>query len=49
MKSKKYLNDLNVWETKQISGGSKVCTLYNVSSEFFRTEQENINLTITKQ
>lgn len=46
MKSKKYLN---VWETKQISGDSKACTLYNVSSEFFRTEQENINLMITKQ
>lgn len=46
MKSKKYLN---VRETKQSSGDSKVCTLYNVSSEFFRTEQENINLMITKQ
>ena len=49
MKSKKYLNDLNVWETKQILGGSKVCTLYNVSSEFFRTGQENINIAITKR
>ncbi|KXT45223.1 hypothetical protein HMPREF2531_03722 [Bacteroides intestinalis] len=49
MENKKYLNDLDVWETKQILEGSKICTLYNVSSEFFRTDQENINLTITKQ
>lgn len=49
MKSKKYLNDLNIWETKQILGGSKVCTLYNVPNKFFRTQQENINIAITKQ
>ncbi|WP_294605282.1 hypothetical protein [uncultured Bacteroides sp.] len=48
MKSKKYLNDLNVWETKQILGGSKVCTLYNIPNEFFKTQQENINIAITK-
>ena len=41
MENKKHLNDLDVWETKQILGDSKVCTLYNVSSEFFRTEQGN--------
>lgn len=49
MKNKKYLNDLNVWKTKQILGGSKVCTLYNVPNEFFKTQQGNINIAITKQ
>ncbi|WP_291542316.1 hypothetical protein [Bacteroides sp.] len=49
MKSKKYLNDLNVWETKQILGDSMECTLYNVPNEFFKTQQENINIAITKQ
>lgn len=48
MENKKHLNDLDVWETKQILGDSKACTLYNVSSEFFRTEQGNINIAITK-
>lgn len=49
MKSKKYLNDLNVWETKQTLGDSKVYTLYNIPNKFFKTQQENINISITKQ
>lgn len=48
MKNKKYLNYLDVRETEQVFGGTKVCTLYNIRNDFFTTYQENINIAITK-
>lgn len=48
MKSKKYLTDLDIRETGQTLGDSKVCTLYNIPNKLFKTQQENINIAITK-
>lgn len=36
MKSMKYLNDFKVRDTEQIREDPRLCTLYNVSNEFFK-------------
>lgn len=46
MRNKKYLNDLDVRETRQVFGKAKVCTLYNIQDT---TYQNSINIAITKQ
>lgn len=37
MKSMKYLNDLKVRDTEQTIEEQRLCTLYNVSDEFFES------------
>lgn len=49
MRTKKYLNDLDVRESEQVFRRAKECTLYNIPNNFFTTRQENINIAITKQ
>lgn len=49
MKNKKYLNDLDVRESEQVFGGTKVCTLYIIQDDITTTYQGDINIAITKQ
>lgn len=49
MKNKKYLNDLDVRESEQVFGGTKVYTLYILKDDISTTYQGNINIAITKQ
>lgn len=49
MKNKKCIKQFKNSRGKTYLEVSKVDTLYNVSSEFFTKQQENINIVITKQ